>query len=503
MRRELKDLFLLAEDLLNEGSFSQAVSTYEQAFKISKKGSAEEFIALNYLGMLYSDVENSKNAIKYMKKAQSAAEKIFGKSSVEYATSLGNQAMVHSNANELWLAEPIFDEAVQILGQLKPGPRLTLDGFPSTDTVETYTNAGDCKARLGKLEDAILLFQNAYQAAKVGLPQAHSRRIQSAMELGILLTIVGRRREANKLQRETLAEVSGILPPHLALTALHEAITKAAGMMNAIEDTLARRGKLDKPSRKFKIAETESKQNAKLNKTTKNKSTVSNVVPLFSKSEQDQQKTDGSDMAYQLLVTLNHVSPPVWRRIVIPGDFTLNRLHMFIQKAMGWSNSHLHSFQVGKLEYGQQSQLDHGKNERNFTLASLKLKIGSKFTYIYDFGDYWEHSVLVERFLDENEFEASDFFIDAEGACPPEDCGGPPGFMSALEALKDPEFDPDDLPDWLQYFDPSELPLTYSEPGAKRKRNSSKKNSSKSSKEKSSSAKSLSERSSPKKPKST
>ncbi len=105
---------------------------------------------------------------------------------------------------------------------------------------------------------------------------------------------------------------------------------------------------------------------------------------------------------------------------------------------MGWHNSHLHQFQIGKSRFGDPQYDRDSKNERKYALGDFGFAIGSKFEYEYDFGDGWSHKIEVEKLLDSAEFEASDIFITGRGACPPEDCGGPYGFMHLLQAIKSP-----------------------------------------------------------------
>jgi hypothetical protein len=90
-----------------------------------------------------------------------------------------------------------------------------------------------------------------------------------------------------------------------------------------------------------------------------------------------------------------------------------------------------------------------------FALTDLNLSAGSKIEYEYDFGDGWVHSIIIEKTLTQEQFDASDVFVTGKGACPPEDCGGPYGFMSLLETLR--VVDKEKLPEWLAEHDPTEL----------------------------------------------
>jgi hypothetical protein len=105
-----------------------------------------------------------------------------------------------------------------------------------------------------------------------------------------------------------------------------------------------------------------------------------------------------SPLVYQLKVTLKGAKPPIWRRLLITDDITLRRLHNMLQVACGWSNSHLHAFKVGRVSYGRTdpewpSDLRSDARKR---LDSLGLVEKDKLEYVYDFGDWWEHTILVE-----------------------------------------------------------------------------------------------------------
>lgn len=453
MREKLKRIFFQAEDFMTEGSWQLAVTTYLSALKEAKKGDLEEIQALNFLGMIHNDMEDKKNAIKYFQKAQQVAKKRFTEDSIPFAVMVGNEGMVYSHSNELWLAEPLLDKAVKILANRNPFDTSQLEGFETAQQVVIYNNAGDCKARLGKLDDAIELFNRGHKIAQKSLPRTHQNRIEIAMALGILLSIVGKEAESAQLQEIIIDDVtSTFMHPMDLATLMGTATAKCGAMVSALEKRLPRQLNHVKPAKTMKG--TAKKQGGRQ---------VSNVISIFPENKKTEYD-DETENGYQFLITLKHVSPPIWRRLIVPADFTLSRFHSFIQKAMGWSNSHLHAFRVAKLTYGNPEQVDGAKNERNFTLRKLNLSIGSKFTYEYDFGDFWEHSIVLEKILDADELDASDFFIAAQGACPPEDCGGPPGFMNMLDALKKPQSNINNLEPWVRDFDPDRVPFLFAQP---------------------------------------
>jgi len=121
---------------------------------------------------------------------------------------------------------------------------------------------------------------------------------------------------------------------------------------------------------------------------------------------------------------------------------SLDRLHKIFQVAMGWTNSHLHPFSVGDIRYGvPDPDFDQGdvRGERNVRLCEVAPRANDFFVYEYDFGDRWEHRVVVEKILTLEEGPADiPVCLTGAWACPPEDCGGVPGYESFLEALRGP-----------------------------------------------------------------
>ncbi len=144
---------------------------------------------------------------------------------------------------------------------------------------------------------------------------------------------------------------------------------------------------------------------------------------------------------YQVKVTLMETEPPIWRRLLVPGNTTLRRLDRIIQTAMGWTNSHLHTFTAGGVLYADSHaewEIDV-KDERRVRLESIAKEEGEAFVYEYDMGDSWRHQVLVE----EVRWGDSDgpVCLSGERACPPEDCGGVQGYYDTLEILRSPRHD--------------------------------------------------------------
>jgi hypothetical protein len=161
---------------------------------------------------------------------------------------------------------------------------------------------------------------------------------------------------------------------------------------------------------------------------------------------------------YQLKVTLVGTKPPIWRRLLVPADLILANLHGILQTAMGWQNAHLYDFSVGKQLYGRPDPDGPPTiNDRKVRLDEVLLEVRSKLVYTYDMGDGWEHSVVVEKRLPADPDAAYPVCIAGERACPPEDCGGLPGFYGLLEALQNPEDERgEEMLEWLgREYDPA------------------------------------------------
>jgi hypothetical protein len=145
---------------------------------------------------------------------------------------------------------------------------------------------------------------------------------------------------------------------------------------------------------------------------------------------------------YQIKVTLLDSDPPIWRRLRVPGDFSLARLDLVIQSAMGWTNSHAHMFAAGAVLYGDPDQDwdDKVQDERKVRLATIAKAPGATLIYEYDMGDSWRHEVTVEE-VAATVGAGVPLCLAGERACPPEDCGGIDGYYDMLERLRDPASD--------------------------------------------------------------
>lgn len=170
-----------------------------------------------------------------------------------------------------------------------------------------------------------------------------------------------------------------------------------------------------------------------------------------------------TEKIYQIKVTLLHSKPPIWRRLLVSGNATLFDLHKIVQVAMGWTNSHLHQFVIDNAFYSIPSEDDWEPviDERKYRLAEIAPTEQSKFIYEYDFGDSWEHEVMVEKILPIDPKMDYPYCVKGKRACPPEDVGGVWGFEEFLEAMKDPSHEEHDsyVEWWNGIFEPEAFDL--------------------------------------------
>lgn len=155
---------------------------------------------------------------------------------------------------------------------------------------------------------------------------------------------------------------------------------------------------------------------------------------------------------YQIKATLKGSRPPVWRRFQVPADITLRRLHLVLQTVMGWTGYHLHMFIIDGLEYGEPDEDDFAplEDESRARLGRVVQCEKTRFAYTYDFGDGWDHSLLVEKIIPLQEGAIYPICLAGARACPPEDCGGIDGYAELLQALQNPNHERhSELRHWL------------------------------------------------------
>jgi hypothetical protein len=169
---------------------------------------------------------------------------------------------------------------------------------------------------------------------------------------------------------------------------------------------------------------------------------------------------------YQLKATITGIRPPVWRRLLVEADTTLLGVHEVLQAAFGWWDCHLHEFEVDGVRYGTDDGEGWGpppKDERRGRLGRVA-KAGSVVHYVYDFGDNWQHKIVVEKVLAAETGVSYPVCVGGRRACPPEDCGGVWGYQDFLAAIGDANHeDHESMLDWVggqfdpEAFDPTEM----------------------------------------------
>lgn len=151
--------------------------------------------------------------------------------------------------------------------------------------------------------------------------------------------------------------------------------------------------------------------------------------------------TQSAPKIYQIKITLNDSKPPIWRRLLVPSSIRLSELHDVLQIAMGWTDSHLHQFIAAGRFYGQpMPECDvEVIDEQTIGLNRLLKHVKDAITYEYDFGDGWEHKIVLENILPFDPGTSLPTCITGKRACPPEDVGGLGGYAEFLQALSDPD----------------------------------------------------------------
>lgn len=142
---------------------------------------------------------------------------------------------------------------------------------------------------------------------------------------------------------------------------------------------------------------------------------------------------------YQLKVTLKDIQPPIWRRLQVASTDNLEDIHIALQIVMGWSNSHLHEFVKGRDRYGMPDENFPSDihDEAEYRLDQVLNKEKDILIYAYDFGDGWDHEVVLEKILPYGPDVVVPVCLKGSRACPPEDVGGIPGYEMFLETISD------------------------------------------------------------------
>jgi hypothetical protein len=149
-------------------------------------------------------------------------------------------------------------------------------------------------------------------------------------------------------------------------------------------------------------------------------------------------KSNGPAPVYQIKVSLRGAKPPIWRRLLVPADITLNRLHHALLAAFGWHGGHMHVFDTAYGQFGRADRDLGHRSDSPVTLEQVAREAKEKIRYTYDFGDDWEHEILVEKVTPADPAAEYPLCTGGRRAAPPDDCGGLWGYQDLIEILADP-----------------------------------------------------------------
>jgi hypothetical protein len=145
---------------------------------------------------------------------------------------------------------------------------------------------------------------------------------------------------------------------------------------------------------------------------------------------------------YRLKITLIGIEPPIWREIEVPGSIKLCCLHSAFQVVMGWKENHLHEFEKDGKKWGIVQLYEDEElvvsDDGDMTLAEVLKSEGDSMIYVYDFGDYWRHEVVLGNISPTIDVVRAPVCLAGERRCPPEDVGGVSGYEEFLEVIVDP-----------------------------------------------------------------
>jgi hypothetical protein len=137
-----------------------------------------------------------------------------------------------------------------------------------------------------------------------------------------------------------------------------------------------------------------------------------------------------------LRIEIKYIEPLIWRRVAVRTSMNLKALHTVIQAAMGWLDYHLWEFDVEERKYGMPDpNRPHVKDGATTQLATILASGMTEFNYVYDVGDNWEHRIILEQIGKAETGAKYPRFLGGERRCPPEDCGGPPGYFDFIENI--------------------------------------------------------------------
>ncbi|HSW62151.1 MAG TPA: plasmid pRiA4b ORF-3 family protein [Dissulfurispiraceae bacterium] len=166
---------------------------------------------------------------------------------------------------------------------------------------------------------------------------------------------------------------------------------------------------------------------------------------------------------YEIKIELKDIKPIIWRSFVVDSNILLPDFHKIIQTIMGWTNSHLHQFSKNDIIFSEPDEegFIESINYKKIRLCEILKTEGDSIIYEYDFGDGWEHDIQLIKIKTDIESKYP-LCIGGERCCPPEDCGGPPGYEDLLKVLKNPnKKEYKEMIEWIGYnFDSEKIDIT-------------------------------------------
>lgn len=171
---------------------------------------------------------------------------------------------------------------------------------------------------------------------------------------------------------------------------------------------------------------------------------IKGVFPQTTKTDPESKKDDEQVPSYVLHISLTFSDPLIWRRIQVPGTFTLAQLHDTIQQSMGWSDSHVHQFLVGKISYEPTIKTKLPREAKRFDeykykLHTLEEGMRFMFSYIYGAGEGWEHEIHLEEIIPPTRKLSHPILLAGEMACPPETIGDIHQYLQLIAGLESPD----------------------------------------------------------------
>jgi hypothetical protein len=169
-----------------------------------------------------------------------------------------------------------------------------------------------------------------------------------------------------------------------------------------------------------------------------------------------------SEIIYSIEIVLSGLEPKIWRTIDVTSKIKLVDLHRILQTAMGWTNSHLHYFEMNQIRYAPiEFEIENAENSRTIRTDKILTEINDSMIYVYDLGDCWTHTITIKEIKPASTSKTVAVCTGGARRCPLEDSGGVSGYQDLLNILSDPSHpDSEDTRDFLgKNFNPDSFDL--------------------------------------------